>query len=182
MSTASVFKDTSVPFDARLRTFVCSCIELVFIPRLLKSGDITEDISLPSIWMGLEAALIVVCACLPALRRFILAVSTRRGSQPTNLPHAKHSVTDSAESDIVFRHRPVSELTAFNGRIMKKQTWEQKHKRASSHNVMNIDHYSEPNSLLYPPAVPASITQVSLNDYPADSPDMLARSLAGEKV
>lgn len=146
------------------------------------SGDITEDISIPAILIGLEASLIVTCACLPALRRFILVLAPRRVARPTHLTHPKHSVTDSAESELVFRHRPVSELTAFNGRIMKKQTWEQKHKRLSSHNVMNMDRYSDPTSLLYPSAVvPASTTQISLNDYPIDSQDMSPKSAAREK-
>lgn len=152
---------------------------LAFLPKLLKSNDITEAISIPAIWMGLESSLIVVCACLPALRRYLLIVAPRRVAQQTHLTHPKHSVTDSAESELVFRHRPVSELTAFNGRIMKKQTWEQKHKRISSHNVMNMDRYSDPHSLLYPAkAVPASTTQISLDDYPVDD----SRDISRDKV
>lgn len=159
-------------------------MELAYLPTLLVSKDITSAISIPAIWMSVEASLLVVCACLPALRRLILAhTAPRRIAQPLQ---PKHSVTESAESEVVFRQRPISELTAFNGRIMKKQTWEQMHKRLSSHNVMNLDRYSEPCSLLYgnSTAVPASTTQISLDEYPTDNQDqdMSPKSAAADKI
>ena len=110
-------------------------MELAFVPTLLTSKDVTSDISIPAIWMSIEASLLVACGCLPTLRRYFVDVPPQLTVEPMQL---KSSGSDDADGEPMFRHRPVSELTAFNGRIMKKQRWEQQHKRNSSHNVISL--------------------------------------------
>lgn len=64
-------------FGVGSMTCVTSIVRLVILIPMLSDGDQTWAVSIPCVWILVEANLVVICGCLPIVRKFTRHVSPK---------------------------------------------------------------------------------------------------------
>ncbi|KAH6883257.1 hypothetical protein BKA58DRAFT_435004 [Alternaria rosae] len=136
-------------FSAGSVTCVTSAVRVALLPPMLTSKDASWDTVYPSLWILIEASLIIITGSLPTLRLFVRHVApsligTSEATRPSatrqdyRLELQGHGMADAYDSEDGASEREILGTANDNG-DMRGSSWNSEHKRCNKQQVRGLE-------------------------------------------